>query len=1082
MEKATDKAADALSKLNIEQERSNKLIVDGVSDRSRLVVQSERLAKATRSYNAAVRDAARAQVDFNKSGRDMTNTVATVNHSLSLLGKSARSFAYAAAAPTLVAIGGSAVTAAGALALLPAAAGAAGAAFGTLKIATLGFGDAMKNIRDPEKFAESLQSLSPNAQQAALSIRELLPQFDKLKNATQDSLFAGVAGQVQDLSKTLLPTVEKMTVGVADAFNKMFMGVTNQLMTPETQSAITNLTTNITNAFQSLAPAAAPFTKAITDIMSVGSDFLPGLAQAASDAATKFANFITEAKESGKLKQWIAEGMDILKRVGDIVLDIGRAFMALAPVAKDILPYIESAVEGIANALSEHPGLIYAVVGAFTAWKTVEGVIALTTALKSISTLLGVGLPASAVKGMKGISAALAAFKVPAWLAFLMKWGGPAMVGLQSDQKNATDVGLPEVKFDNQGRPYLPGTPHDPAGGGNVPGYSGGSGTFDRAPAYENPGDWQSQVRPNAARRDGVAPFSLGPLNGGGSSWTDMAVPVPSGDSRGGPKLPDAPVIPYDATVPGGSSPETFSEETSFLDARQKLAEKRARLAQLEKASEATEQDRLKARNDVIEAERDLQGAEIRLNDARANQFEKMTKAGDRFSKQMGEIGAQLDSDFGISKGLSGIAENITKFVANLAAAPLLGQLDAVSRANPTQGGHGLMGILGAQGVFGSQYQNNQYADQQRGRYSVSAMGPAALQPGMYGSDAALLANIQPGRYSQTGIADLTQGIGDCSSAVEDLVNILDGRPTGGRSMATGNASEWLTSRGFLPGAGGPGDFRVGFNSGHMQATLPGGTPFNWGSDASAARGGVGGTGADDPSFTSHFYRPAGTAAATAPSYAPLTASELTNPGLATPTPLPTSFGGGGLMAAGMPQAAPFTDTQYGGITPTGGSGKGGISMDGGGALGMAMQAGGMALDAMAPGAGQAAQTGIKLANRAIQFGGQVAGIGAQGLMETFLPTGGSELANNNWITRIVGGLAGAAPALPNLAGKSSQAPTQDQVSSVNPNTTQHGQGAGPGPGNSYGDINVTTQRDDGGGVGRDIAFALQAQHEAPGM
>jgi phage-related minor tail protein len=125
-----------------------------------------------------------------------------------------------------------------------------------------------------------------------------------------------------------------------------------------------------------------------------------------------------------------------------------------------------------------------------------------------------------------------------------------------------------------------------------------------------------------------------------------------------------------------------------------------------------------------------------------------------------------------------------------------------------------------------------------------------------YPGDAALLTNVPAGRYTQDQRGDLTQGLADCSSAVEDLVNLMDGRPTGGASMSTGNADEWLRARGFVPGVGGPGDFRVGFNAGHMQATLPGGTPFNWGSDAAAARGGVGGTGADDPAFTSHYYRP----------------------------------------------------------------------------------------------------------------------------------------------------------------------------------------------------------------------------------
>ncbi|AZS12571.1 tail length tape measure protein [Mycobacterium phage DrLupo] len=123
-------------------------------------------------------------------------------------------------------------------------------------------------------------------------------------------------------------------------------------------------------------------------------------------------------------------------------------------------------------------------------------------------------------------------------------------------------------------------------------------------------------------------------------------------------------------------------------------------------------------------------------------------------------------------------------------------------------------------------------------------------------SDEDILSRVPKGTYSAVG--NLEQGLGDCSSAVEDLVNIMDSRPTGGRSMSTANAAEWLASRGFVRGTGGPGDFRVGFNAGHMQATLPGGTHFNWGSNAAAALGGRQGTGAQFAGATDFFYRPAG--------------------------------------------------------------------------------------------------------------------------------------------------------------------------------------------------------------------------------
>ena len=78
-----------------------------------------------------------------------------------------------------------------------------------------------------------------------------------------------------------------------------------------------------------------------------------------------------------------------------------------------------------------------------------------------------------------------------------------------------------------------------------------------------------------------------------------------------------------------------------------------------------------------------------------------------------------------------------------------------------------------------------------------------------------------------------------------------------------------------------------------------------------------------------------------------------------------------------------------------------------------------------------------------------------QGLMETFLPFGASELANNNWITRIAGSFAGAGPQLPNMAGKSSSTPPNQRPAPTPmppPISSGRGIGAAPGPTN----INVT--------------------------
>lgn len=322
-----------------------------------------------------------------------------------------------------------------------------------------------------------------------------------------------------------------------------------------------------------------------------------------------------------------------------------------------------------------------------------------------------------------------------------------------------------------------------------------------------------------------------------------------------------------------------------------------------------------------------------------------------------------------------------------------------------------------------------------------AALAPASgakAAPSGYAGDAALLANVPAGRYLQTQAADLTKGVADCSSAVEDLINVMDGVSTAGRQMATGNAPQWLASHGFVP-TNKPvaGAFNVGFNDHHMQATLPGGTPFNWGSDAAAANRGVGGTGAWDPSFTQHYYRPVGfddggplppglqlvNNASGKPEIV-LTQDQAKNalqgiPGAgAGPSDTPLSSGmspgpNGAAALTALTGAPAGSDLRTQGYIPAGagGGGQAGTSLWSG-----AMQMGAQAVNGLIDQAASAAATaisaaatagsfgaggqaagsassfligiGTQAAKRGVQYGFQMAGIGGDALTEILMPFG----------------------------------------------------------------------------------------------
>jgi hypothetical protein len=68
------------------------------------------------------------------------------------------------------------------------------------------------------------------------------------------------------------------------------------------------------------------------------------------------------------------------------------------------------------------------------------------------------------------------------------------------------------------------------------------------------------------------------------------------------------------------------------------------------------------------------------------------------------QIGAPLDQDLGISQGMPGIAENLFKFIANTAMAPVIGALSGVTGVYGTAGpGTGLLGMLSPrQSMYGT--------------------------------------------------------------------------------------------------------------------------------------------------------------------------------------------------------------------------------------------------------------------------------------------------------------------------------------------------------------------------------------------
>jgi len=215
-------------------------------------------------------------------------------------GKAFKNIGAAVAPQLLGGLAASATSMVGALALLPAAALAGGAAFATLKIGMSGFSDALKSMDDPAKFAEALKKLSPEAAKTAQAIKKLSPEFKELKNAVQDGLFYGMAAEIKNVGSNLLPMLTDKLEATASNIGDMGRELTKFLSGGQAKNDLSTTLKNVYTMFGNMKPVLANLVSGFLSLGAAGSSFLPQFGTWLANITTKFAAWAKSANDTGK--------------------------------------------------------------------------------------------------------------------------------------------------------------------------------------------------------------------------------------------------------------------------------------------------------------------------------------------------------------------------------------------------------------------------------------------------------------------------------------------------------------------------------------------------------------------------------------------------------------------------------------------------------------------------------------------------------------------------------------------------------------------------------------------------------------
>jgi len=221
-----------------------------------------------------------------------------------------------------------AAQAAGVLGLLPAVFATFKAGTAAISLGLQGMGDAMSAVAsgDAAAFDEALKNLSPSARDFARAVRDVKPAFDEMRLDVQEALFQGLADVVKPLANTYLPIATAGFQGVARQTSIAARSVADFLLQGAQVQKVSQFSANLQVTWGNLAGALQPAVSALLDLVTTGSNFLPGLTAGLNDWATAFSQRISEAAKSGELAAFFQRAIDSLKTLGDIA---GNVFGAI---------------------------------------------------------------------------------------------------------------------------------------------------------------------------------------------------------------------------------------------------------------------------------------------------------------------------------------------------------------------------------------------------------------------------------------------------------------------------------------------------------------------------------------------------------------------------------------------------------------------------------------------------------------------------------------------------------------------------------------------------------------------------------
>lgn len=254
------------------------------------------------------------------------------------LGVAGLGIAAAGATSAVVGLAAALAPLAGLLAAAPAVALGAGAAFGTLKLALSGVGEAFTAglTGDAAAFSKALEGLSPKAQAAAQEVRALKPAFEALKTTVQDGFFEQIEGEITATADAVGGVLTPALTHISTAWGLAAKGALDFVQSSRGVSDIEDILNASALGVEGLSEGTNALAAGFLNIAgAVAKAFGPQLSSGISNATTGFGEFLTKAADSGQAVAWVQGAIDVLQQLGGIATNVGSILAGVFRAAQE---------------------------------------------------------------------------------------------------------------------------------------------------------------------------------------------------------------------------------------------------------------------------------------------------------------------------------------------------------------------------------------------------------------------------------------------------------------------------------------------------------------------------------------------------------------------------------------------------------------------------------------------------------------------------------------------------------------------------------------------------------------------------